>query len=83
MDYIEHRFEISPLLPAREILLAELAELGFESFVEEDFGLLAYIPAVAGEPLETAPLKWPKCLSHCPYQVPMLRPTRGRAWCAS
>lgn len=56
MDYIEHRFEISPLLPAREILVAELAELGFESFVEEDFGLLAYIPAVAGEPLETASL---------------------------
>ncbi len=53
MDYVEHRFEITPLLPARDILVAELAELGFESFVEEDFGLLAYIPAVAGETIQT------------------------------
>lgn len=43
MNYIEFRFTISPLLPAREVLIAELAELDFESFVEEDFGLLAYV----------------------------------------
>lgn len=43
MDYREYRFEIEPLLPMREVLIAELDLLGFESFVEEDFGLLAYI----------------------------------------
>lgn len=56
MDYLEHRFEITPLQPARDILIAELAQLGFESFVEEDFGLLAYTPAAAGEPLVTKEL---------------------------
>lgn len=43
MDYIEFSFRIQPVLPAREILIAELAELGFESFVESDEGLKAYI----------------------------------------
>lgn len=43
MNYIEFRFTIDPILPAREILIAELAELEFESFVEEEFGLLAYV----------------------------------------
>jgi ribosomal protein L11 methyltransferase len=45
MNYIEYRFTIAPMLPAREVLIAELAELEFESFVEEDFGLLAYVLA--------------------------------------
>ncbi len=36
---------IHPLTPARDILIAELAELGFESFVEKEGGLLAYIPS--------------------------------------
>ncbi len=42
MDYREYRFEIKPLFPVRDILIAELGEMGFDSFVEEDFGLLAY-----------------------------------------
>lgn len=46
MDYREYRFEISPLFPARDILIAELDEMGFDSFVEEDFGLLAYTTKV-------------------------------------
>lgn len=45
MDYIELEFKIRPLVPASEILVAELSEIGFESFVEEDFGLKAYIKA--------------------------------------
>jgi len=44
MKYIEVSFEIEPVQPASEILVAELSELGFESFVEKDSGLLAYIP---------------------------------------
>ncbi|SHG59889.1 ribosomal protein L11 methyltransferase [Salegentibacter echinorum] len=44
-NYLEFRFRIEPLQPASEILVAELGYLGFESFVEEDDGLIAYIPA--------------------------------------
>jgi len=43
LNYVELNFSISPLEPAREILIAELGELGFESFVETENGLLAYI----------------------------------------
>lgn len=43
MDHCELKFVIQPLLPAREVLIAELAEMGFESFVEEPDGLKAYI----------------------------------------
>ena len=44
MNYLEYDFTIQPLEPARDILIAELGELGFESFVEKENGLLAYIP---------------------------------------
>ncbi len=43
-NYLEFRFKIEPLQPASEILVAELGYLGFESFVEEEDGLIAYIP---------------------------------------
>jgi ribosomal protein L11 methyltransferase len=44
MDYIEFDFTITPKESGNEILAAVLAEVGFESFVETDNGLLAYIP---------------------------------------
>lgn len=43
MNYIEIDFSLEPLLPAREVLVAELAELGFESFDEAETGVKAYI----------------------------------------
>lgn len=43
MTYIEYKFTIHPIQPARDILLAELGELPFESFEDFDNGLLAYI----------------------------------------
>ena len=43
LNYLEFNFSISPVEPAREILIAELGELDFESFVETEGGLLAYI----------------------------------------
>jgi ribosomal protein L11 methyltransferase len=43
MNYFEVEFQLEPVLPAREVLIAELAELGFESFVEMEEGLKAYI----------------------------------------
>ena len=42
--YIAYHFNIDPLEPAREILVAELGALGFESFEETSQGLTAYIP---------------------------------------
>lgn len=42
--YIAYHFEITPLAPAREILIAELGLLAFESFSETENGLIAYIP---------------------------------------
>lgn len=42
MNYIELQLTVSP--DYADILTAELAELGFESFVETDAGLSAYIP---------------------------------------
>lgn len=42
-SYIEYTFKADPLQPAVDILIAELAEIGFDSFVETDEGLKAYI----------------------------------------
>ncbi|NAY93027.1 50S ribosomal protein L11 methyltransferase [Muricauda sp. JGD-17] len=43
MIYLEYSFTIKPIQPATDILIAELGEVGFESFVETETGLLAYI----------------------------------------
>ncbi|WP_037325440.1 50S ribosomal protein L11 methyltransferase [Salinimicrobium terrae] len=44
MNYLEFRFVIEPPQPASEILIAELGMAGFESFVENEDGITAYIP---------------------------------------
>lgn len=41
--YIGYDFKISPLQPGTEILIAELGYAGFESFVETEEGVSAYI----------------------------------------
>src|SRR5690606_277522 len=41
--YIEYQFIIEPLQPASDILIAELGDAGFESFVENEDGISAYI----------------------------------------
>ena len=43
MNYVEVTAVLNPLLPAREVLVVELAERGFESFVETELGIKAYI----------------------------------------
>jgi ribosomal protein L11 methyltransferase len=43
MDYVEVSFEIQPMQPWRDVLIGELAEIEFESFVETETGLQAYI----------------------------------------
>ncbi len=42
-NYLEFNFKIQPLQPWNEILMAELIEIGFDSFTEEHDGILAYI----------------------------------------
>jgi ribosomal protein L11 methyltransferase len=41
--YIEYQFTVSPIEPGVEILIAELGYAGFESFVENETGVQAYI----------------------------------------
>lgn len=41
--YIAYDFSITPLQPGADILVAELGEAGFESFVENETGIQAYI----------------------------------------
>ena len=41
--YIGYTFIVTPLQPATEILIAELGYAGFESFVENETGVIAYI----------------------------------------
>ena len=41
--YIEYNFTVTPKEPATEILIAELGNVGFESFVENEIGVTAYI----------------------------------------
>jgi len=42
MDYLELTINVTPKEPWTEIIIADLADKGFESFVETDEGLLAY-----------------------------------------
>lgn len=41
--YLEYNFNVRPRQPATDILIAQLSELGFESFLETPEGLIAYI----------------------------------------
>lgn len=45
MDTVELKVILSPVDPWREIAIAQLADLGFDSFVEDETGFLAYAPA--------------------------------------
>jgi ribosomal protein L11 methyltransferase len=49
MDYFELTITIEPRDPWSDILVAELAELGFESFVETESGIQAYAPVQIGD----------------------------------
>lgn len=41
--YLEYTFKVTPATPGTEILIAELGYAGFESFVEQEEGVIAYI----------------------------------------
>lgn len=44
MNYHKVKFILNPLLPAREILYADLDQLNFESIIDTDDGVEAFIP---------------------------------------
>jgi len=44
MNYWEFDFTVTPKSPWSEILVAQLAEIGFDSFVDTDNGTKAYVP---------------------------------------
>lgn len=46
LAYLGYHFKINPTTPATEILIAELGLLPFESFIETDEGLIAYIKSL-------------------------------------
>lgn len=50
MNYRRYRFQCEPLKPTAEILVSELADLGFESFVDTPTGVEAYIPESQDDP---------------------------------
>lgn len=41
--YLEYHFKVEPVQPATDILIAELGYAGFESFIENEDGVTAYI----------------------------------------
>jgi ribosomal protein L11 methyltransferase len=43
MDYIQYDFKVTPVEPGSDILIALLADLGFESFTQNETGVDAYI----------------------------------------
>jgi ribosomal protein L11 methyltransferase len=43
MDYIQYSFTVNPVEPGSDILIALLADQGFESFTQNETGLEAYI----------------------------------------
>lgn len=43
MDYFEFTFSINPVIPGRDILIANLSELSFDSFVESENGVQAFV----------------------------------------
>ena len=52
MEYLELNVSLSPRNPWADILIAELAELGYESFVDTEDGITAYAPTTIGNPEE-------------------------------
>lgn len=43
MNYFRYTFTIDPLIPGRDLLIAEMAEIGFEAFEDTSTGVEAYI----------------------------------------
>jgi ribosomal protein L11 methyltransferase len=53
MNYIELSVSVDPKEQGSDVLIAELSEIGFDSFIETDQGFQAYLPAVQFSESET------------------------------
>jgi ribosomal protein L11 methyltransferase len=47
--YVEYDFTVTPTEPWNDVLIAQLGELGFESFIHTDTGVKAYLPIVSND----------------------------------
>lgn len=65
-NYLEFNFKIKPLQPWNEILMANLIEIGFDSFTEEQDGILAYIPS---EDLDESKIRELELLNNLEIQI--------------
>ncbi len=56
--FLEYKFKAQPRQPATDILIAELDALGFDSFLETQDGVLAYVrkDSLAAESLDDVPI---------------------------
>lgn len=71
MDYIE----VTIMLPAaseelKEIIISELAEAGFESFMDTDGGFMAYIPSSSYNHAEVSALLQKRDVKHYQKEIP-------------
>ena len=44
MQYTVYTFEVSPLIPGNDLVIASLSEFAFDSFQETESGVEAYVP---------------------------------------
>lgn len=65
-NYLEFNFKITPFQPWNEILMAELIEIGFDSFTEEPDGILGYIQS---DLFNEAELRQISLLNHDEVQI--------------
>lgn len=59
MDYLAYHFNVEPPQPGSEILMAAIAELGFESFEQTESGFTAWLPAKLEEQVELENIVFP------------------------
>ncbi|WP_297793840.1 50S ribosomal protein L11 methyltransferase [uncultured Eudoraea sp.] len=64
--FLELKFTVHPLQPATDILMAELGEIGFDSFVETKEGMQAYIKKELWNPID---LKDVQILSNTDFSI--------------
>lgn len=49
--YVEYNFTVTPQLPWNDVLMAQLGEVGFESFIETETGIKAYVLKITDTPI--------------------------------
>ena len=60
--YLEYTFTVTPVQPGSDIIIAQLGAVGFESFVENETGVVAYIQKEEAFPGKTDELEYDSLL---------------------